>query len=132
MVHGGPCSLQGDNSIEFKAGLMPFGSERFPGQASPESALTRFPLRQEKRDAAKRLVARMRAYAVDFPACRFEAAVEVRRIREPGLLESIYERCLIKRVDGISRLVPIGGKQASNRRKRRQRRVKDQPKAAAK
>jgi hypothetical protein len=37
-----------------------------------------------------------------------EATVEVRRFMEPGLLESIYERCLIKLVDGISRLVPTG------------------------
>ena len=34
------------------------------------------------------------------------AATVVHRIMGPGLLESIYERCLIKLVDGISRLVP--------------------------
>ncbi len=35
-----------------------------------------------------------------------EAAVEVRLIMKHGLLERIYERCLVKRVDEISRLVP--------------------------
>jgi hypothetical protein len=38
----------------------------------------------------------------------FEAAVEVRRIMELGPSESVYKRYLIKRVDGISRLVPTG------------------------
>jgi hypothetical protein len=37
-----------------------------------------------------------------------DAATLVQRIMGPGLLESIYERCLIKLVDGIPRPVLLG------------------------